>query len=95
MDELGAQAEKNQSNKKGEEESKLQNKREDSKRMGLKDFWCLKQLGSGQFGNVFLVKSKLDNSIYAMKCITKKQVLELNIDKHIQVYFNLISKKNL
>ena len=35
--------------------------------MSLKDFEILKDIGTGSFGIVFLVKRHLDNKIYALK----------------------------
>ena len=35
----------------------------------------VKRLGEGQFGKVFLVKNKNDNSLYALKCIQKQQII--------------------
>lgn len=35
----------------------------------------LKKLGEGQFGKVYLVNDKTSNQKYAVKCITKEQVV--------------------
>lgn len=41
--------------------------------------------GVGQFGNVYLVKAKYNSQPYALKCISKQQVIEQNLEKHFQV----------
>lgn len=44
----------------------------------------VKKLGEGQFGKVYLVKeSKTSNSLYALKCIRKDQVIENKMEKII------------
>lgn len=43
--------------------------------MGIEDFEILKQIGSGGFSTVFLVRNKLDNQFYAMKLIDKEMVV--------------------
>ena len=37
----------------------------------LEDMIYIKKLGFGQFGNVYLVKSSIDNKFYGLKCIMK------------------------
>jgi len=44
--------------------------------MGLENFICLRKLGNGQFGNVYLIKEKNKSQLYAMKCISKASVVE-------------------
>jgi len=41
----------------------------------------MKKLGEGQFGKVFLVKSKADNNLFALKCIQKQQIIENKMEK--------------
>ncbi|CAD8053971.1 unnamed protein product [Paramecium primaurelia] len=43
----------------------------------------VKKLGLGQFGNVYLVHNKMDKKIYALKCISKAQIIEQNLEKHL------------
>ena len=42
-----------------------------TKNMNVGDFYVLKKLGQGQFGQVFLVADKNKQNIYALKCISK------------------------
>lgn len=42
------------------------------RQINFNDFICLKHLGAGQFGNVYLVKLPNQDNIYALKCISKK-----------------------
>jgi cGMP-dependent protein kinase len=50
----------------------------------LEQFICLKKLGEGQFGTVYLVKESKDSkNVYAVKCIKKRQVVEYKMEKII------------
>ncbi|KAL4488509.1 hypothetical protein ABPG72_013077 [Tetrahymena utriculariae] len=49
----------------------------------LEDMISIKKLGFGQFGSVYLVKSKSDSNFYALKCISKAQVIEQSLEKHL------------
>lgn len=62
-----------------------------------------KKLGYGQFGSVYMVKHKSCDTFFALKCVSKQQVVEQSLEKHLQV-INLCdtqsnaffcSKKNL
>jgi mannitol-specific phosphotransferase system IIBC component len=60
-------------------------------------FPCLKEIGSGSFGKVYLMKNKLNNEICAIKIINKKEILELygNYDilyNEISIHSRLIHK---
>ena len=50
--------------------------------MTLQDLIFIKKLGEGQFGHVFLVYSKMTNGYYALKAISKTQIVEQNLEKH-------------
>ncbi|EGR27195.1 protein kinase domain protein [Ichthyophthirius multifiliis] len=49
----------------------------------LQDLCVLQKLGTGQFGNVYLVKNKNNNQLYALKCISKHTVVSINLESHI------------
>lgn len=65
----------------------------------------IKKLGFGQFGSVFLVKAKETGKYYALKCVSKIQIMSQNLEKHVLVYFSpdfprsdwipLCSKRNM
>lgn len=46
------------------------------KKVSLKDFNMVKLVGKGSFGKVFLVTSKTNNELYAMKALKKDAVLQ-------------------
>ncbi|CAK55705.1 unnamed protein product (macronuclear) [Paramecium tetraurelia] len=53
------------------------------KHFELDQLISVKKLGQGQFGNVYLVYNKLDKKTYALKCISKAQIIEQNLEKHL------------
>ena len=62
------------------------------KKMGakihLEDLIYYKKLGAGQFGSVYLVREKNQDQFYALKCVSKQQVVEQNLESHLQVLKN-------
>lgn len=50
--------------------------------MKLHELVFIKRLGEGQFGKVLLVKGKDKEDIYALKAISKKQIMSENLEKH-------------
>ena len=51
----------------------------------LEDLIFYKKLGAGQFGSVYLVRTKDSQDFMALKCVSKQQVVEAQLEKHIQV----------
>lgn len=47
-------------------------------RVSLRDFEIIKVIGRGSFGRVLLVKSHLDQNLYAMKVLSKDKLLKTN-----------------
>lgn len=51
----------------------------------LEDLYYIKKLGEGQFGHVYLVQSRHDGKLYALKAVSKAQISEQNLEKHTLV----------
>lgn len=51
--------------------------------MLLKELIFIKKLGEGQFGKVLLVKGRDQEEFYALKAISKRQIIAENLEKHI------------
>ena len=51
----------------------------------LEDLLFMKKLGAGQFGSVYLVKHKDKKLFYGLKTIAKFQILDQNLEKHLEV----------
>ena len=54
-------------------------------RLKLDDLIFIKKLGSGQFGSVYLVKHRDKKLFYGLKTIAKYQILDQNLEKHLEV----------
>lgn len=70
------------------EEGELENTEKpniDLKGINLDDLIFIKRLGSGQFGQVFLVKHPKIESPFALKCLPKKRVKEESLALHVAV----------
>jgi len=76
-------------NKYYEEERKLLiNSR---KKLGLKDFTLVKVIGKGAFGEVRIVRGKVDKVAYAMKTMRKKDMVAKNQVTHVQAERDLMA----
>ena len=51
----------------------------------LSDFVFYYKLGSGQFGSVYLVKTNKIDNFFALKCISKQQIIEESLETHLFV----------
>lgn len=47
------------------------------------DFTLIKPLGKGAFGKVYLVRCKINNKKYALKCIKKDKVISSRLTEHV------------
>jgi protein-serine/threonine kinase len=76
----------------------LLNDKEDDNPFNIKlkmnDFQKIKLLGKGSFGEVYLVKLKRNNKVYAMKILDKYNVRESNQVEHTKVERDLLVKTN-
>lgn len=52
-------------------------------RLNIQGFTTVKLLGKGTFGRVILVKRNVDNSVHAIKCVSKKLVLDRHCLKYV------------
>jgi len=57
------------------------------KKLGKNNFdkKMIKIKGYGQFGSVYLVKHHTSSEFFALKCVSKQQVVEQSLEKHLQV----------
>ena len=61
--------------------------KEIGKSVKLEDLVFYKKLGFGQFGSVYLVRVKGNDQFFALKCVSKQQVVEQRLEKHLMVFF--------
>lgn len=78
-----------------EEVEKVIDKKEDNP-LGIKlkndDFERLKFIGKGSFGEVFLVKSKSNEKLYAMKILDKEKIISNDQEEHTKSERDLMVK---
>lgn len=67
------------------------NTAKESKLIGLSDFIVHSRIGSGSFGNVFLVEKKETNMLYAMKVLNKKKVFQDKLKRYVITERNVLS----
>ncbi|CDW84156.1 protein kinase domain containing protein [Stylonychia lemnae] len=60
-------------------------------RLGPDMFVPLKMLGSGSFGEVYLVKEKGTNQLYAMKVLNKSKIMGQNLVRYAKTERNVLS----
>jgi serine/threonine protein kinase len=51
--------------------------------MSKHDFTVLKQLGSGKFSKVYMVRERKTGFLAAMKCVTKEKIWRENLQNQI------------
>ena len=62
-----------------------------NEKIGPSDFVCLALLGQGSFGEVYLVKKKDSDDLYAMKVLDKCRIAKQNIFKYVLTERNVLS----
>lgn len=60
----------------------------------IKDFTLISVIGKGTYAKVLLVRSKLDNQVYAMKSLKKKYIIEKNQCENIMTEKNILAHLN-
>lgn len=58
-------------------------------RMRMDDFTLIKVIGRGAFGEVQLVRHKSTQKVYAMKLLSKFEMVR-NINKHIYIVYYIL-----
>jgi len=64
------------------------------KNVQLEQLIFYKKLGYGQFGSVYLVKHHSSPEFFALKCVSKQQVVEQSLEKHLQQEKNVLEVVN-
>ena len=59
--------------------------------MGPADFMPLKLLGSGSFGEVYLVRESCSGELFAMKVLSKQRILGSNLVRYAKTERNVLS----
>ena len=59
-----------------------------------KDFTVLKLIGTGSFGEVFLVERNSTGKLYAMKVLKKDKIVEKNLTRYAMTERNVMSVSN-
>jgi len=64
---------------------------EETTRVGPDDFMPLKMLGSGSFGEVYLVREIRTGELYAMKVLTKAKIFGNNLVRYAKTERDVLS----
>nr|CAH69748.1 cGMP-dependent protein kinase 13-3 [Paramecium tetraurelia] len=72
----------------------VQQQKKDYSNLKLDNLICIKKLGQGQFGNVYLVRTAQDEKLYALKCISKAQIVEQHLERHLAQEKQVLSTIN-
>ena len=68
--------------------------RKEEKKLKLSDLIYLKDLGSGQFGDVFLVANGKKPNVYALKAVSRAKIAEHSIESNLLYEKKVLEKIN-
>ncbi|EGR32104.1 protein kinase domain protein [Ichthyophthirius multifiliis] len=71
-----------------------QTKANDYSHILLNNLIYIKKLGAGQFGNVYLVANKTSDQLYALKSVSKAQIVQQKIEKYVIQEKNILLASN-
>lgn len=78
----------------GMQVSKLTVESVESSKLGLSSFEILDVLGKGSFGEVFLVRKKGEEQLFAMKCLMKNKIKSQNLTKYVMTERDVLTLMN-
>lgn len=67
------------------------NSQTDDEKVGPNQFIILKMIGSGSFGEVYLVKERKTNKLYAMKVLSKQRIMGQNLVRYAKTERDVLS----
>jgi serine/threonine protein kinase len=67
------------------------NSHADDEKIGPNNFIPIKMLGSGSFGEVYLVKEKKTSKLYAMKVLSKQKIMGQNLVRYAKTERDVLS----
>ena len=66
----------------------------ENSKLGLSSFDILDVLGKGSFGEVFLVRKKGEEQLFAMKCLLKSKIMSQNLTKYVMTERDVLTLMN-
>lgn len=63
----------------------------DDEKVGPQNFLPIKMIGSGSFGEVYLVKERKTSNFYAMKVLSKQRIMGQNLVRYAKTERDVLS----